>query len=249
MHTIYRNSPVPRYHQLKEILRERIRSGEWKPGDLIPSERELSELYGISRMTARQAVTDLVNEGVFYREQGRGTFVSQRKITQQLLRLTGFTEDISARGQQPSTQVLSAHMQPADEQAAERLHIPAGQEIFVLQRLRLADAVPLAIERSQLSFKGCERLVEEDLEHDSLYRLLESRYGISLVEAEQELEAGLADPQDATLLKIAPGSSVLFTRRVTYTERNQPIEFARSVYVGNRYTFYTHLKRDQLFAS
>src|SRR5258708_22034678 len=108
MHTIYRNSPVPRYHQLKEILRERIQSGEWKAGDLIPSERELSEQYGISRMTTRQAITDLVNEGVFFREQGRGTFVSHRKITQQLIRLTGFTEDISARGQQPGTKMLSA---------------------------------------------------------------------------------------------------------------------------------------------
>jgi GntR family transcriptional regulator len=248
MHTIYRNSPVPRYHQLKEILRERIQSGEWKAGDLIPSERELSEQYGISRMTTRQAITDLVNEGVFYREQGRGTFVSHRKITQQLIRLTGFTEDISARGQQPSTKVLSARMQPADEETANRLHIPVGQEIFVLQRLRLADAEPLAVELSQIAFKGCERLVGEDFEHNSLYRVLESRYGMPLVEADQEIEAGLAVAEVAQQLKIAVGSSVLFTRRVTYTDRTQPVEYAKSVYIGNRYIFYTHLKRDQLFA-
>src|SRR5690348_17809161 len=124
MNTIFRNSPVPRYHQLKEILRERVRSGEWQPGDLIPSERELSESYSISRMTARQAITDLVNEGVFYREQGKGTFVSRNKITQQLMRLTGFTEDMSARGQHPSTQVLSAQVCPADEQVAEHLRVP-----------------------------------------------------------------------------------------------------------------------------
>src|SRR5215472_7045288 len=127
MSAIYRNSPVPRYHQLKEILREKIRAGEWKPGDIIPSERELSENYGISRMTARQAITDLVNEGVFYREQGKGTFVTKRKITQQLMRLTGFTEDISARGQRPGTKVLSAHMLPADETTAERLRISPGE--------------------------------------------------------------------------------------------------------------------------
>src|SRR6266446_8799083 len=87
MNAIYKNSPLPRYYQLKEIMRERIRSGEWKPGDLIPSERELGEKYGISRMTARQAITDLVNEGLFYREQGKGTFVSRHKITQQLINL------------------------------------------------------------------------------------------------------------------------------------------------------------------
>ncbi|MFI5272899.1 MAG: GntR family transcriptional regulator [Ktedonobacterales bacterium] len=249
MHSIYRNSPVPRYHQLKEILRERIRSGEWKPGDLIPSERELSEQYGISRMTTRQSITDLVNEGVFYREQGRGTFVTQHKITQQLMRLTGFTEDIRARGQHPSTQVISSQMLPADDETAERLGIASGQPIFVLQRLRLADGEPLAIERSQLNFKGCEKLVEEDLAQNSLYRLLESHYGTPLTSAEQELEAGLAGVEEAQLLKIAIGSSVLFTRRVTYTDRNQPIEYAKSIYIGNRYTFYTHLKREQLFSS
>lgn len=246
MSAIYRNSPVPRYYQLKEILRERIRAGEWKPGDLIPSERELGETYGISRMTARQAITDLVNEGVFYREQGKGTFVSRHKITQQLIHLTGFTEDIRARGQRPSTKVLSAQMCPADETTAERLRIQPGQLLFCLQRLRLADDEPLAIELSQLNFKGCEKLLEEDLESNSLYRLLEARYGVPLMEAEQELEAGLVGNEEAQLLKIAVGSPVLYTRRTTYTDRNQPIEYAKAVYCGNKYTFYTHMKREQL---
>ena len=143
MNAIYKNSPLPRYYQLKEIMRERIRLGEWKPGDLIPSERELGETYGISRMTARQAITDLVNEGLFYREQGKGTFVSQHKITQQLIQLTGFTEDIRARGQRPGTKVLSAEMFPADEATAERLRISQGMLIFRLRRLRLADDEPL----------------------------------------------------------------------------------------------------------
>jgi GntR family transcriptional regulator len=246
MSAIYRNSPLPRYYQLKEIMRERVQSEEWKPGDLIPSERELSEKYGISRMTARQAITDLVNEGLFYREQGKGTFVSQRKITQQLLRLTGFTEDIRARGQKPGTKVLSAEMVPADETTAEKLRIGPGTRIFRLQRLRLADDEPLAIELSQISFKGCERLSEEDLEQNSLYRLLETKYGIPLMEADQELEAGLAGNEEAQLLKISINRPVLFTRRITYTERSQPIEYAKAVYCGNKYTFYTHLKRDQL---
>ncbi len=246
MSAIYRNSPLPRYYQLKEIMRERVQSDEWKPGDLIPSERELSEKYGISRMTARQAITDLVNEGLFYREQGKGTFVSQRKITQQLIRLTGFTEDIKARGQKPGTKVLSAQMFPADETTAEKLRIDPGTLIFRLQRLRLADDEPLAIELSQINFKGCERLLEEDLEQNSLYRLLETKYGIPLMEADQELEAGLAGNEEVQLLKISLGRPVLFTRRITYTERNQPIEYAKAVYCGNKYIFHTHLKRDQL---
>ena len=243
---IYRNSPVPRYYQLKEILREKVRSEEWKPGSLISSERELSEKYGISRMTARQAITELVNEGIFYREQGRGTFVSNRKIIQQLIHLTGFTEDIRARGQQPSTKVLSAEMRPVDEVTAEKLRLDPGTLVFCIQRLRLADNEPLAIELSQIHFKGCEGLLGENLEQNSLYRLLETKYGISLMEADQEIEAGLASNEDALILKIPASSAVLFTRRTTYAERNQPIEYAQSVYCGHKYTFYTHMKRDQL---
>lgn len=246
MNTVFRKSPLPRYYQLKEIMREKIRSGEWKPGDLIPSERELGEQYGISRMTARQAITELVNEGLFYREQGKGTFVSLHKITQQLIRLTGFTEDIQARGQRPGTKVLIARMQPADEITAERLRIKPKQPIFYLQRLRLADEEPLAIEVSQINFIGCEQLLEEDLEHNSLYQMLEAKYGLTLVEAEQEIEAGLVGTEDAPILKIPLGSPALYTRRITYTERNQPIEYAKSVYCGNKYTFYTNLRREQL---
>jgi GntR family transcriptional regulator len=246
MSNIVRKGPVPRYYQLKEIMREKMGSGEWKPGDLIPSERELSEQYGISRMTARQAITELVNEGLFYREQGKGTFVSRHKFTQQLIQLTGFTEDMRARGQRPGTQVLSAKMLPADEQTAERLRIHLGQPVFQLQRLRLADSEPLAIEVSQLYFMGCERLLDEDFAQHSLYRLLESKYGLVLVEAEQELEAGMANEEEARLLTIPVGSPALYTRRTTYAERDQPIEYAHAVYCGNKYIFYTSMKREQL---
>ena len=246
MNAIFRKSPVPRYFQLKEIMRAKIRDGEWKPGDLIPSERELGEQYKISRMTARQAITELVNEGMFYREQGKGTFVSRHKITQQLIRLTGFTEDIKARGQRPGTQVLSAEMVPVDEDTAERLHISPGQLVFRLQRLRLADSEPLAIELSYINFDGCEKLLEDDLENNSLYRTLETKYGLPLMEAEQELEAGLMGEKEAQLLKLSVGSPALFIRRVTYTDRDQPLEYARSVYCGSKYVFYTNMKREQL---
>jgi GntR family transcriptional regulator len=244
MGTINRKSPIPLYYQLKEIMRENVHSGVWKPGDLIPSERELSEMHRLSRMTARQAITELVNEGIFYREQGRGTFVSRYKIIQQLMRLTGFTQDIQARGQRPSTKVLAARMLPADELTAERLGIDVGQLVYCLQRLRLADDEPLAIEQSQLSFKNCEQLLDENFESQSLYSVLEERFGLPLVEAEQELEAGLAGSEEARLLNIAVGSAVLFTRRTTYTDRNQPIEYAQSVYRGDKYKFFTRLTRE-----
>jgi GntR family transcriptional regulator, N-acetylglucosamine utilization regulator len=239
-----KSGPLPRYYQLKEIIRERIRRGEWVPGGLIPSERELCERYGISRMTARQSITELVNEGLLYREQGKGTYVGRPKIAQQLLRLTGFTEDMRARQQRPGAKVLAAEMWPADEPTAERLRVRTGQPVFRLRRLRLADAEPLALETSCISFIGCERLLADDLERDSLYHLLEVAYDVPPLEAEQELEADLAGEGEARLLDVAVGTPVLRTRRVTLTRRNQPVEYATSVYRGDKYRFYTRMVRD-----
>lgn len=236
---------VPRYHQLKEIIREQIVGGDLKPGDLIPSERELSERYGVSRMTARQSIVELTNEGMLYRRQGKGTFVAWPKIAQQLTALTGFTEDIRARGQRPGTRVLEIGMVPVDGAAALRLQVPAGQRVVRIYRARLADDEPLALEQSLISFFGCEKLLEVDLVGTSLYGLLESRFGLPPIEADQELEAGLATTEHAGLLGIAVGSPVLLLRRTTYTERRQPIEYAESVYRGDKYAFHTRLLRPQ----
>jgi GntR family transcriptional regulator, N-acetylglucosamine utilization regulator len=239
-----KSGPLPRYYQLREIIRERIVSGDWSPGKLIPSERELCERYGISRMTARQSITDLVNEGLLYREQGKGTYVGRPKIAQQLLRLTGFTEDMKVREQRPGAKVLTAEMWPADQETSERLRIRIGQPVYRLRRLRLADSEPLALETSCISFIGCERLLDNDLERNSLYQLLETVYDVPPLEAEQELEADIARDEEAHHLKIAAGSPVLRTRRVTTTRRNQPIEYAISVYRGDKYRFYTRMVRD-----
>jgi len=195
-------------------------------------------------MTARQSITELVNEGLLYREQGKGTYVGQPKIPQQLLSLTGFTEDMRAREQRPGARVLEAGMWPADEVTAERLRIKRGQPVYRLRRLRLADAEPLAIETTCVCFIGCERLLETDLEHDSLYRILADTFDMPPMAAEQEIEAALADADDAALLEIAPGSPILRTRRVTTTRRGQPIEYAQSMYRGDKYRFYTRLVRD-----
>ena len=240
-----KSGPLPRYYQLKEIIREKVVDGQWQPGSQIPSERELCEQYGISRMTARQSITELVNEGYLYRQQGTGTFVAQPKITQQLIQLTGFTEDMQARERRPTTRVLTTEMWPSDQNVAVKLRVKAGQRLFRVQRLRLADGAPLALETSLINFMGCEKLMDEDLEKFSLYNLLETKYGVPPLEAEQELEAGLAQAEDAAVLKIAAGGPVLYIRRTTYTERSQPLEYVQSVYRGDKYRFYTRLSRER----
>lgn len=241
-----KSGPVPRYYQLKEFIRDRIRSDEWVPGTLIPSERELCERYGISRMTARQAITELVNEGLLYREQGKGTFVDRArpKIPQQLMSLTGFTQDIRGREQRPGARVLEAGMWEADRATAEALRIKHGQPVFHLRRLRLADSEPLALETARINFIGCERLLDYDLECDSLYRVLTDVFDMPPVAADQEIEADLVDASEASLLGLTPGDPILRTRRTTTTRRGQPIEYAVSLYRGDKYRFFTRLMRD-----
>jgi GntR family transcriptional regulator len=241
-----KSGPVPRYYQLKEFIRERIRSGEWEPGMLIPSERELCERYGISRMTARQAITELVTDGLLYREQGKGTFVARGrpKIPQRLMSLTGFTQDIRAREQRPGARVLEAGMRAADQATADALRIKTGQPVYRMRRLRLADTEPLAIETTCVNFIGCERLLECDLEHDSLYRILTETFDMPPIAADQEIEADLAGEDEARLLGLEPGDPVLRTRRITTTRRGQPIEYALSLYRGDKYRFFTRLVRD-----
>jgi len=243
MTNLVKAGPLPRYYQLMEIVREKVRTSAWPPGAAIPSERDLCEQYGISRMTARQAIVELVHDGLLYREQGRGTFVATPRIAQHLLSLTGFTQDMRSRDVQPGAKVLTVEMWPADDAAADRLRLKPGSPVFRLRRLRLADAEPLAVETSVVSFLGCDRLLDDNLAEESLYHLLESKYGLVLDQADQEVEAHSAFGEQATLLGIAEGAPVLRTRRVTYDARHQPVEYATSVYRGDKYTFYTHLRR------
>ena len=241
MAALTQGGPLPRYYQLKEILHGKIRSGQWQPGALIPSERELCEQYGISRMTARQSIIELVREGLLYRVQGKGTFVARSRITQQLMALTGFSQDMAARGFKPGAQVVEQKMAPASKEVAERLRVREGQPIFFLRRLRLANDQPLALETTHITFIGCEVLVSADLVEQSLYELVSVKYGLAPREAEQEIEADVADAAEARLLQIAPGAAVLRMRRTTFAANGQAIEYALSAYRGDKYTFYTHL--------
>ena len=238
-------SPLPRYYQLREIIRDKIISGQWATGDLIPSERLLGETYGLSRMTVRQSLTALVNEGFLHRKQGSGTFVAQPKMTQQLSNLTSFSEDMRARDKIVTTRVLAQEMCPADASLAAKLRIKPGQAVFRVERLRLADHEPLAIETACISFIGCERLLDDDLAGNSLYHLLEVKYGLFPAEAEQDLEASLADDKQAATLNVAVGAPILLIRRTTYSDGNQPFEYVVSSYRGDKYRFHSRLQRER----
>jgi GntR family transcriptional regulator len=238
---IDKNYPLPMYFQLKELLREKIASGEWKPGDMVPSERELSEQYHISRMTARQALSELATEGLLRREQGRGTFVARPKIEHGLTRLTGFTEDIQARGMQPGALVVRLELIRPPLLAMRALQIAPEEEVLLLERLRLAGGEPIALETCHLHFGGVVDLLNEDFENNSLYQILSEQYQITPARAEQKIGADLCSRREQELLKIGEGAPVLRNKRITFDQWGRPFEYTESAYRADRYVFQAEL--------
>jgi GntR family transcriptional regulator len=225
-------SPVPKYFQLREILLDLIEN-ELTVDAPVPSERELAARYGLSRMTARQAVEHLVSEGRLYRVQGKGTFVAGPKIDMPL-RLTSFTEDMRARGLTPGSRDLGRRTTAATAAVARELSIEPGSRVHIIERLRTADGVPMALERSHIPAHLAPDLLDQSLENRSLYELLATAYKIYLDRGDQVIEAGTADRGDAQLLGLAPGSAVLLLQRRCWAG-SVAVEYAVSTYRGDRY--------------
>ncbi len=238
---IDKNYPIPIYIQLKELLKEKIAAGEWKPGDMVPSERELSEQYHISRMTARQALNELAAEGLLRREQGKGTFVAEPRIEYGLTRLTGFTEDMETRGLQPGAKVIRLEWTKAPLAVAQALQIPFEEYVVLLERLRLANDEPIALETCYLHFNGADNLINENFENNSLYHILSTKYGITPTRAVQKIGAGICTRREQEILQIKENSPVLRNKRITYDQWDRPFEYTESVYRGDRYVFQAEL--------
>jgi GntR family transcriptional regulator len=237
-----RSSPIPLYYQLKERLTQQIESGVWAAETQLPSERELCGLFGISRITVRQALDQLVTEGRLVRSHGRGTFVALTPIRKPLLPLAGFTEDMTSRGQRPGARVLRFEVLPAPALVAHELQLMPGQAMIVLKRLRVADAAPMAVETVHAPARLFPGLLDEDLENRSFYDLLRRRYGVSAARASQSWQAVAAPRIDAKLLGVRTGSPVLRIRRTTYDQKGRPFEYLESFYRGDRYIYYGELR-------
>jgi GntR family transcriptional regulator len=237
MTRLKRNHPLPLYIQLYETLRADIQTQRLKPQQQLPSERDLCARFHVSRMTVRQALIDLARSGFIYSRVGKGTFVSEPKIDQQLKTLTGFSQEMVNRGALPASRVLEAKLQSAEDDVAKVLRVPLGSEIVFLTRVRLSDALPLAIESVHLPHSLCPNLLRHNFSVESLYDVLEREYGYRLTHADQTIEATLAGPRELTLLQLVPPAPVLTMERLTFTDQDILIEYAQSVYRGDRYKF------------
>ena len=237
-----KKSFTPLYHQIEQALRKQIERGELLPGQAV-SERELSLNLGVSRMTARQALSALREDGLIYSERGRGTFVAEPKLNVHTQQLLGFSEDMQRRGLEPGSQVLSFRRFRPDAPQASKLQLAEGEEAFELVRLRLADRVPMAFEQSILPVHLCPSLKQAEVERGSLYQLLEQNYGIQLGWADEVLEAACATKSEAASLSIKPLAAILVVQRTVYDVGGNVIELGRSVYRGDRYQATIQLKR------
>jgi GntR family transcriptional regulator len=229
--------PIPHYHQLQEILRKRIESGEFKPNDQFPTEEQLCQEYGVSRGTVGRAVKILVDEGWLRRKQGLGTFVTRPSLSPAVFRLADFAEDMRQRGLEPSTRLLSLEVIPASEEVAARLQIPVGEKVIKISRLRLANGRPMAYEIRHLAYDLCPQLMEEDLENQSIHSLLIDKHDIPLIRACHTVEARVLSEEEAQLLEVEPGSAGFFIDRLTYTTHDRPGTWYQALYRGDEYRF------------
>lgn len=229
---------------MAEWLRERISTGELKPGEQLPSERELSEQAGISRMTARQAVAYLVNQGALTVKPGIGTFVIEPKLAHDPLHLLSFTETMMPRGAAVTSQVLMQDLVTPPPRVAQGLALTAGALALKIVRLRLSAETPLLLETVYLPAVLCPGLELADLTTQSLYAMLEGQYGLQLYRARQTLETTVANEYEAELFGVPPGMGMILLEGVTYQENEQPVEYFKAIYRGDRFRFELESQRN-----
>lgn len=231
---------TPKYLTIHDALAEEIE--QLPAGSALPTERELCERHGVSRATVRQALAQLEAEQRIYRRQGKGTFVAMAKI-EQPLELTSHTEGMRARGLAPSSKLIDVARIPAGVEIGSKLHLDPDAEVLRIERLRLANDDPIAIEVLYLHAARFDGITAALDDHASLYQLLSSNYGVELAAADETIEAVAADRRAAELLRCPLGTPLLLLSRRTVDDQGRPTEFVTSLYRGDRYRFQTRLHR------
>lgn len=236
---------VPRYHEIEQALRTRIVG--LQPNDPLPSDAQLCEEFGVSRMTARNAVARLAQEGIVYRVPGRGTFVAEPPVHRQASSLLSFSEEMRRKGRTPTSHLLEQVVRPADLEERLRMRLDPDAEIVLLTRLRIADDIPVAIERAAFSAALASDLMAADLEDGSLHGIL-LRLGRVPTAGTASLSAAGADTREAKLLQVRRGAPLLVERRLIFDQGGTPLELTESRYAANRYglevSFDVELVRD-----
>lgn len=235
---IRKTQPVPYYAQLAELFREAIRSGEWAPGRPLPSEQAIGEFFDISRTAVRQALAELVAEGLVRKEKGRGTFVRGPRPTEFVVQeLRGFYEEMSEQGKAVDTEILLLDTAIASAEEAALLRVPTGGKVVQLDRLRRVDGEPICFVRTLLPSPRFAGLTGQELAETSLYEILRNAFGVEPTRGSRTIEATRADRRVAGLLDVRSGSPLLRLTAVNVDQTGEPFEHFTAWYRADRTSF------------
>jgi GntR family transcriptional regulator len=237
------NSPIPMYAQIREILRACILDGTYSTHQQLASESEMMASFGVSRITVRQALNDLQNEGLIFRMHGKGTFVSKPKAFQDLGKLQGFGEAMRQKGYETYSRVTGIDTVKPSQQVQEKLQLPKRAKVTQLQRLRFLNREPISLDITYVPTSIGHRLAKEDLATRDVFVILENDYGIALGHADLQIGSTLADEYLAEQLRVDEGSPVLLIERTTFTTSGQPIDYEHLYYRGDAFQYRVRVDR------
>jgi GntR family transcriptional regulator len=236
---------MPRYHQIAQALRDRIRSGDIAPGARLDNQRRLAEDFGVTLMTLRQALEVLEREGLIMRRHGLGTFVALPSVDYDILNFRAFAGDLSAVGEDVATRFLRSHFGPADRLAARELGLEPGARVFALERLRLVDGRPTSFQVSHLSAALGEEVAKADLAVTPLRQVLSFKLGIEITSARETVSAETLPARAARELGCAPGAPCFRSDRVSVDAESRPIVYDRVFIPGDRFRITRQLHYDR----
>ena len=234
---IDKNSSVPLYVQVQNRLMKGIESGEYVPGAQVPSELEIASEYGISRMTARKALENLVNKGILYRRKGKGTYVADSMVSYGLSTMLSFSRTLRARGYDVVTHVLAVDVIPASLEVINRLQLAVDSKVIVIRRLRMIEGIPAAIHTAFLEHALFAPILERDLSKQSLLDAVQSISGMQVAYTKDIVQADLLAPEEARLLEVEAGRPALRVEGVAYTAETHPTRYSRAIYRGDMFKF------------
>ncbi|WP_342433136.1 GntR family transcriptional regulator [Neobacillus sp. FSL H8-0543] len=240
MKLIDKNSRIPLYLQLMDILIDRMENELGENGQL-PSEREICEHYDVSRTTVRQAINELERDGFIYKVHGKGTFVAPKRVEQNLIKFYSFTEEMKKLGKVPVSKVFSFDIIEADRKIAEKLSLPAGSRVYQFSRLRLADNIPMMFETSFVPYDLFPGMTKEDLESTALYDIFKNRFQTTIVMAEELFMPVMTGVKEMELLQMSPSIPSLRIERFTHGE-DRLIEYTNTIARGDKFKYHVRLE-------
>lgn len=237
-YVVDKTTPIPLYFQFKNILLNMMKTGELQSGDMIPTEFELCDIFGISRTTIRQALTELVNENKFHRVKGRGTFVAQNKISQDFIRrIESYNAEMIRKGYVPNSTVLVFKVIPANTEVSTALKISANTDVISMKRLRFADDQPIVITQTYLPYAFCKLVLDYDMGQESLYKILSQNVNTKIYRVVRQIEAVVPTKEDCELLEITKTTAIQLFHYTGYNKFDTPVEYTISRYRGDKNVF------------